>query len=204
MAPGADLGARPETPPTTILAPWRLCYFEALKSIGGIVVTRGPKLFSLEDVSKLKGKHDDSVIVYLDKGQWSNLTQDLKPVLSGAPPVDVLTLSLTTLPGVDGGFVELRCPVGDPITGAEGQLRCGKTPFVDFPDDDTDRPRPRFCILTIRQDGSASCGGSCGESKKTCRLSSYSVRTTVPGLTLLVLACSCQVARSRRRPSAQG
>jgi hypothetical protein len=95
-------------------------------------MARKPTILTLSEFLKLKGKQKKPVIVYFDEKQWANLTRGLKPTNQKPPRNNTLTFTLTTLPGLGGGFVEIRCPVGGPITGADGELRCGKNPMLIF------------------------------------------------------------------------
>jgi hypothetical protein len=149
-------------------------------------------ILTLSEFLKLRGKQKKPVIVHFDGKQWANLTRGLKPTSKQPPRSNNLTFILTTLPGLDGGLVEIRCPVGGPITGAEGELRCGKKPDVDFPDpDDPDDRHLEFCAKVLRKDGSVSCSGLCGNTRQRCRLRAHTVPSGVPGLDLVVTSCRC-------------
>lgn len=158
-------------------------------------MTRKPAILTLSELLKLKGKQKKPVIVYFDRKRWANLTRSLKPTDLAPPQNDTLTFTLTTLPGLGGGLVEIRCPEGEPITGAEGELRCGTKPGVEFPDR-PDRPDPEFCVKILHRDGRVSCKGECSKNpftgvRKKCRLGVYTVPTTIPGLRLVVTSCQC-------------
>jgi hypothetical protein len=151
-----------------------------------------PTILTLSEFLKLKGKQKKPVIVYFDEKQWANLTRGLKPSKEEPPAANTLTFTLTTLPGLAGGLVEIGCPVGGPITGAEGELRCGGKPNVDFPDpNDPDDRRLEFCFRTLRPDGTVSCRGVCGQIGQSCRPRAHIVHTGVSGLDLVVTSCRC-------------
>lgn len=155
-------------------------------------MARKPTILTLGEFLKLKGKQKKPVIVYFDEKQWANLTHGLKPTEQQPPQNNTLTFTLTTLPGLEGGLVEIRCPVGGPITGAEGELRCGDKPDIDFPDpNDPDDRRLEFCAKILRKDGSVSCAGVCGHTGQRCRLRSHTLPTRIPGLSLVVTSCRC-------------
>ena len=63
-------------------------------------------------------------MVYFDKRQWANLTRGLKPTDKKPPKKRGVTLELTTLPWVEGGFVQIICPVGAPTIGPQGIVYC--------------------------------------------------------------------------------
>lgn len=151
-----------------------------------------PTILTLSEFLKLKGKQKKPVIVYFDEKQWANLTRGLKPTDQEPPQNNSLTFTLTRLPGMEGGLVEIRCPVGGPITGAEGELRCGAKPGVDFPGpNDPGDLRLEFCAKILRRDGSVSCTGACGNAKQKCRLRAHTVPTGVLGLNVVVTSCHC-------------
>ena len=155
-------------------------------------MARKPTILTLSEFLKLKGKQKKPVIVYFDEKQWANLTRGLKPTDQEPLRNNTLTFTLTTLPVLRGGFVEIRCPVGGPITGAEGELRCGKKPDIDFPDpNDPDDLRLEFCAKILHKDGSVSCTGLCGNTRQRCRLRSHTVPTGIAGLDLVVTTCRC-------------
>jgi len=145
---------------------------------------------TLREFLKLRGKQKNPVIVHYNEKQWATLTRDLKPV-NKTPPKTGLQMILTTLPGLPGGLVEFRCPDGGPITGAEGQARCGGKPGVDFPEPGT-RP-PEFegiCITKNDTKGRTQCFGFCKSG--SCRKTAYAGKSTRLGLpTPLIIVCRC-------------
>jgi hypothetical protein len=154
-------------------------------------MARKPTILTVSEFLKLKGKQKNPVIVYFDEKQWANLTRGLKPTKEEPPKSNTLTFTLTTLPGLPGGLVEIRCPVGGPITGA-GELRCGEKPDVNFPDpNDPDDRRLEFCFKRLRLDGTVSCVGQCGRTGQRCQPSTHIIHTGVAGLDLVVTSCRC-------------
>jgi hypothetical protein len=150
-----------------------------------------PRIFFFTRVENLRGKQKRSPIVYFNEDQWANLTRGLKPTDSAPLPDDTLTFTLTTLPGLAGGLVEMRCPDGGPITGADGEMRCGGKPDVPFPPPSPPTPTPpEFCFKTLGADGSISCKGACNKGRR-CRLVSQTSPTKIPGVTLLLTYCRC-------------
>lgn len=145
-----------------------------------------PNVLTLSEFLKLRGQQKGPVIIYLNEQQWENLTRGLKPG-DGQPPRTGARMMLTTLPGLTGGFVEARCPVGEPRMGAEGELRCGQGPGVEF-DDDKERT---FCLMRMEQNGVVSCQGECKEHVGSCSKQSYGVRVG-PGERFSVLMVLCQ------------
>jgi hypothetical protein len=139
---------------------------------------------------KLRGKQKKPVIVHFNERQWANLTRGLKPV-DKRPPKSGVQMILTTLPGLPGGFVEFRCPDGGPITGAEGQSRCGGKPDVDFPTPSTPSSNfPGICFTKLGADGRMSCVGRCRSGN--CRKITYGVSLTKQGLRgPVVVVCAC-------------
>ena len=85
---------------------------------------RKPAILTLSEFLKLEGKHKKPVIVYFDGKEWANLTRNLKPTDQKPRRNNALTFTLSTLPGLEGGFVEIRCPVDQQglITGADGRV----------------------------------------------------------------------------------
>ena len=150
-----------------------------------------PAILTLSELRKLRGKQKKSVLIYFDKKQWANLTAGVK-VNNGKPAkTESMTLSLITFPDFDGGFVEIRCPVGGPITGAEGELRCGGKPGVNFPSPNAPTVNAKFCAMLLNKDGSVSCSGKCSDGKQKCKLVSFSVPTNIPGLQVISMYCKC-------------
>jgi hypothetical protein len=150
-----------------------------------------PSILTLSEFLKLRGKQRKSVLIYFNEEQWNNLTAKAKPGNRKPNETESITLSLITLPDIDGGFVEIRCPVGGPITGAEGELRCGKNPGVNFPSPNTPGVKPNFCTMILHKDGSVTCSGVCSEGKNNCKLGYYSVPTKTPGVKVLIMHCHC-------------
>jgi hypothetical protein len=154
-------------------------------------MARKPEILTLREFLKVRGKQKRPALVYFNEKQWANLTRGLKPTVQAPPPDNTLTFTLTTLPGLDGGLVEIRCPVGGPITGAEGELRCGGKPNVDFPTPSKPATSQEFCFQVLRADGTVSCTGKCKKTGQRCRLVSHTLPTTIAGVTLLVSYCRC-------------
>jgi hypothetical protein len=152
-----------------------------------------PNILSLEELRKLKGVVDGPLLVHLDKRQWNNLTRGVAPT-AGPLPSDSDSLTLTFVPLASGGLVELRCPDSGPITGAEGQLRCGKPP-VNVPDPASDPSGPEitfeFCAITFNASGSISCRGKCRDRGKKCTLRHVATPTNISGLSVVSAVCSC-------------
>ena len=146
-----------------------------------------PTILALNEFLKVRGKHKKPTIVYFNEQQWANLTRGLKAT-DGKPPKTGVRMTLMTFPGLAGGFIEIRCPVGGPITGAEGELRCGDKPGVDFPDPPSHRIR--LCGMSIRKDGTISCQGGCN-GLGTCRKRSYGISSGPQGLSALLVVCQC-------------
>lgn len=147
-----------------------------------------PTILSLGEFLKLRGKQKNPVLVYFDKQQWANLTRGLKPT-DEKPPRRGVTLALTALPGREGGFVEIRCPVGGPITGAEGELRCGDPPDVEIPDPET--PTLRMCGMTLLKDGNVRCTGKC-KGLASCRKKMYGTSFGPQGsFSAVLVLCQC-------------
>ena len=150
-----------------------------------------PSVLTLSEFLKLRGKQNKSALIYFDKKQWANLTAVVK-VNHGKPAKkESLTFSLITFPDLNGGFVEIRCPVGGPIKGAEGELRCGGKPGVNFPSPNAPQVNAEFCTMILHKDGSVSCSGMCSNGKQKCKLVSYSVPTKTPGIQVISMYCKC-------------
>ena len=65
-----------------------------------------PKILTLAEFLKLKGKQKSPVVVYFNANQWDNLTRDISPG-KGTPPEKTLTLTLTEIPGMEGGLANI-------------------------------------------------------------------------------------------------
>lgn len=147
-----------------------------------------PTILTLREFLKSSGKQKTPLIIYFDAPQWKNLTRGVKPA-AGTPPKTGVQLALTTLPGLAGGFVEIRCPVGGPITGAGGELRCGNKPGVDFPDPGS--TTLDLCMMSVSDNGNISCRGKC-KRLGTCRKRSYGISFGPGGSSSAVLVlCQC-------------
>ena len=146
---------------------------------------RKPTILTLDEFLKLKGKQKNPSIVYFNEQQWAKLTRGLKPT-DGKPPKTGVRLALTTLPGVSGGFVEMRCPFVTKITGAEGEVRCGQTPELNTPGG-----TPwNVCSMRIRKSGQISCEGKC-KPVGDCRKKSYGTSLGPQGFSALLVLCAC-------------
>jgi len=149
-----------------------------------------PKILSLGAFLKLKGRQRKSVIVHFNGKQWATLMRGLNPAGKKGISQDGLTLVMSTLPGIDGGLVEFRCPDSGPITGAQGQMRCGGKPGVSFPDGGGSVTVGEFCTVIVRSNGSVTCAGVCNTSGKKCKLSAATIETG-PGTLALAASCHC-------------
>jgi hypothetical protein len=148
-------------------------------------VPRTPKIVTLDQFVRSKGRQQSPSIVYFNREQWAKLTRGLKPT-NERPPTKGARLTLTTLPGVDGGFVEIHCPFVTPITGAEGEVRCGQKV-----DTEADRPTAHFdCRMRIRKSGQILCEGKCN-GLGNCRKKSYGTSFGPQGFSALLVLCAC-------------
>jgi hypothetical protein len=150
-----------------------------------------PTILTLAEFLKLTGKQKGPVIVYFNANQWSNLTSDIKPG-TGKPPDKTMTLTLTALPGLEGGLATFGCPIecSGPIRGGEGEVRCDCGGSLPTPGGGGGGGASvELCVMRVRRDGRASCVGTC-RSGRTCRLTSWAV-PSITGTRLLVSSCSC-------------
>ena len=147
-----------------------------------------PKILTLAEFLKLKGKQKSPVVVYFNATQWANLTRDISPG-KGTPPEKTLTLTLTEIPGMEGGLATFGCPpeCSGPIRGTEGEVRCDCGGPVPTPDSDRETSL-EFCLMSVRRDGTVACRGTC--RRGTCRLASWTIPTRT-GTRLIVSTCSC-------------
>jgi hypothetical protein len=150
-----------------------------------------PTILSLSEFLKIEGKHKAPVIIYFDEKQWANLTRGMKPVEGKAPEKGV-SLALSTLPGLPGGFAELHCPFNDPFTGKEGEVHCGKQPPPLGPGSGGGGPITEFCLMAIRKDGSVICSGKCNTHGQKCTVTVTNVRVGLTGLISTYISCGCR------------
>lgn len=148
-----------------------------------------PTVLTLGEFLELRGQKRGPLIIYFNQQQWGNLTRDLKPSDGKAPGAGA-RLVLTTLPGLPGGFVEARCPVGNLGMGAEGEPRCEDKPDVDF--HEPERPGVRICGMKVHKNGEISCHGIC-QGFGTCKKKSYGINVNPGGMfSALLVLCQCQ------------
>ena len=155
-------------------------------------MARKPNLLSLSEFLKLKGKQKGPIVVYFDADQWSNLTKSIEPG-TGKRPEKTLSLSLTEIPGMEGGLGTFHCPIecSGPIGAGEFQFHCDcKGPELPTPGGGGTGGTIEFCTtIKVGKNGTARCVGTC-RTGRSCRLSSWTVRTPT-GLGLIVASCAC-------------
>ena len=150
-----------------------------------------PKILSLAEFLKLKGKQKSPVVVYFNADQWANLTRDMKPG-KGKPPDKTLTLTLSEIPGLSGGLAIFACPIecSGPIRGREGEVHCDCGGDLETPGGGGGELSLEFCFMIIRKDGAASCTGRCRRNTQSCRLTSWLVPAG-KATRLIAATCNC-------------
>lgn len=148
-----------------------------------------PDILTVTEFRKLKKTLKKPIVIYFNEKQWTNLTHQLKP-LDEKPPKQTLTLTLSQLPDIPGGFGTLRCPPEcSKITLEEGRGRCICPPDLPSPGGSGNVTIPRqFCFLVVRSDGTVTCSGACYDSKRSCSLGMWKT----PGSIVLTMTCSCR------------
>lgn len=148
-----------------------------------------PEILTVAEFRKLKGVFKKPVIIYFNKKQWTSLMSNLAPT-KGKPPEKTLTLTLSELPDVPGGFGALKCPPEcSKMTLDEGHGRCNCAPDLPSPGGSGGATVPRkFCFIVVRSDGTITCSGTCSDSKRSCSLGTWKV----PGSVAVTHTCSCR------------
>jgi hypothetical protein len=148
-----------------------------------------PEILTVTEFRKLKGTVKKPIIVYFNEKQWANLTRNLKP-LKGKPPKKTMTLTLSELPGIPGGFGAFLCPTVCPKPIFENGLGRCECPAPDLtPGGGGSVAAPRkFCFMWVRGDGTVKCSGRCSESGRSCSLGAW----RVSGSSVIILTCDCR------------
>ncbi len=142
-----------------------------------------PGFYSLADFRKLSGSFRKPVVIHFSKTQLDNLRTSAS-TKSGKPPAKSLTLTVTGVDGIEGGFVTIACPE-PPTKLGSGELRCGKAPGI--PTGPTpDPPDLQFCFLRFHGNGRVTCQGRC--RRGNCTLIRW---RPVPGSNIEFYTCSC-------------
>jgi hypothetical protein len=147
-----------------------------------------PTILTLHEFLGLKGEQSQSTLVYFNEPQWGNLTRNLRP-RKGKVPAASPMITLTTFPGMEGGFGMIRCPFVEPITGAEGQARCAPK-LETFGPLEPLEPAADRCELIFHDDGKVECSGKCSQRTEKCQPGSVIISTAAGEVSAVICNCS--------------
>lgn len=141
-----------------------------------------PEFYTLAEFRKLSGNFKKPIVIYFNEKQLAKLSSSAQ-AKSGKPPAKSLSLTVSQVDGVLGGFVTAKCPE-PPTKIGSGELRCGSAPGIP-PPTGPGQPQIEACFLSFSADGTAKCKGRC--PRGDCRLG----RWRLPGSNIVIFSCSC-------------
>jgi hypothetical protein len=146
-----------------------------------------PRILTFGEFRKLRGAQKKPLIVYQDENRFTNLFRGVAPK-KGKPGRNGVTFTLTTLPLMRGGFVEISAPGGKgPYIDSNGALRARKPGATDG----------GGCTVVWKGifvcEGSCSAGQSCGLAvmSQPVVLARVAGPNFPGGLTGTVVSCGC-------------
>jgi hypothetical protein len=142
-----------------------------------------PEFHTLAEFRKLSGSFKKPIVIYFNEKQLANLNASAS-AKTGKPPTKTLSLTVSQIDGVLGGFVTAKCPE-TPTKIGSGELRCGSAPSIPSGPGGGEI-EIEACFLSFGANGSVRCRGRC--RRGACTLG----RWRLPGSNIVTFTCSCR------------